>query len=71
MSLLCWRGPPAQRRYPAELKAAAVDHARQAQAAGRSLASVAEDLGLSDQSLRAWVEAGTGEDSFKGEPEDS
>ena len=51
---------PAQRRYPAELKAAAVDHARQAQAAGQSLASVAEDLGLSDQTLRTWVEAKPG-----------
>ena len=48
---------PAQRRYPAELKALAVDHARQAQATGRNLAAVAKELGLSDQTLRTWIEA--------------
>ncbi len=47
---------PRQRRYAPEVKAAAVAYARGQQAEGRGLASVADELGLSDQTLRTWLD---------------
>jgi hypothetical protein len=46
------RGAP---RYPAELVAFAVKHAREAQKAGHSLHAVAAELGLSSMTLGAWL----------------
>jgi hypothetical protein len=46
------RGAP---RYPAELVAFAVKHAREAQKAGRSLNAAAAELGLSAMTLGSWL----------------
>ena len=46
------RGAP---RYPAELVAFALEHARAAQTTGRSLHAAAEDLGLSAMTLGKWL----------------
>jgi hypothetical protein len=46
------RGAP---RYPADLVAFAVKHARASQTAGRSLAAAAAELGLSSMTLGTWL----------------
>lgn len=46
------RGAP---RYPAQLVSFAVQHARSALTAGRSLNAAATDLGLSSMTLGAWL----------------
>lgn len=46
------RGAP---RYPTELVAFAVKHAREAQKAGHSLHAVAAELGLSSMTLDKWL----------------
>ena len=46
------RGAP---RYPADLVAFAVNHARAEQTGGRSLHAAADDLGLSSMTLGKWL----------------
>lgn len=46
------RGAP---RYPAELVAFAVKHAREARSAGRSLHAASAELGLSSMTLGTWL----------------
>lgn len=49
------RGAP---RYPDERVTFAVEHARRARAAGRSLNAAAAELGLSGMTLAAWISRG-------------
>ena len=47
---------PAQRRYPKRVRTDAVAYTRDRVSAGAKIAAVAKDLGLSDQTLRHWLE---------------
>ncbi len=49
--------PGRGKRYPRELKARIIDHARARRGAGASWAHIAEELGLAFETVRRWCKA--------------